>query len=174
LIYSPNSFGIDKEDIEGTIRDQTFIKCLIIHVSKIWYLSFYSHSLPFGIEIQMIFSITRYIVHVLFSPKGVMRIRQSKKDRQYNGQKKKDKRTNNNLQNITRKTTDRVTQTQLKTAGELRCSGRVSSSCSTCCSHRVPLVIPKEWIRPWLSLRRFTITLSASVFLLGHRIVYIA
>jgi hypothetical protein len=50
---------------------------------------------------------------VLFSPKGVMRIRQSKKDRQYNGQKKKDKRTNNNLQNITRKTTDRVTQTQL-------------------------------------------------------------
>jgi hypothetical protein len=51
---------------------------------------------------------------VLFSPKGVMRIRQSKKDRQYNGQKKKDKRTNNNLQNITRKTTDRVTQTQLK------------------------------------------------------------
>ena len=33
-------------------------------------------------------------------PKGVIRIRKSKKDRQHNGQKKKDKRTNNDLQNI--------------------------------------------------------------------------
>ena len=32
-------------------------------------------------------------------PKGVIRFRKSK-DRQYNGQKKKDKRTNNDLQNI--------------------------------------------------------------------------
>ena len=32
--------------------------------------------------------------------KGVIRIRISKKDRQHNGQKKKDKRTNNDLQNI--------------------------------------------------------------------------
>jgi len=32
-------------------------------------------------------------------PKGVIRIRKLK-DRQYNGQKKKDKRTNNDLQNI--------------------------------------------------------------------------
>jgi hypothetical protein len=32
--------------------------------------------------------------------KGVIRIRQSKKDRQYNSKKKKDKRTNNYLQNI--------------------------------------------------------------------------
>jgi hypothetical protein len=30
-------------------------------------------------------------------PKGVIRIRNSKKDRQHNGQKKKDKRTNNGL-----------------------------------------------------------------------------
>jgi hypothetical protein len=33
--------------------------------------------------------------------KGVIRIRKSKKDRQCNGQKKEDKRTNNDLQNIT-------------------------------------------------------------------------
>jgi hypothetical protein len=33
-------------------------------------------------------------------PKGVIRIRISKKNRQHNGQKKKDKRTNINLQNI--------------------------------------------------------------------------
>jgi len=32
--------------------------------------------------------------------KGVIRIRKSKKERQHNGQKKKDKRTNNDLQNI--------------------------------------------------------------------------
>ena len=31
---------------------------------------------------------------------GVIRIRKSKKNRQHNGQKKKDKRTNNNLRNI--------------------------------------------------------------------------
>jgi len=32
--------------------------------------------------------------------KGVIRIRKSKKGRQHNGQKKKDKRTNNDVQNI--------------------------------------------------------------------------
>ena len=32
--------------------------------------------------------------------KGVIRIRKSKKNRQHNGQKKRDKRTNNDLQNI--------------------------------------------------------------------------
>ena len=33
------------------------------------------------------------------------------KDRQYNGQKKKDKMTNNDLQNITQKYKDRTTRT---------------------------------------------------------------
>jgi len=37
--------------------------------------------------------------------------------------------TNKDLQNTTQKTKDRVTRTPLKTKGELRCSGRVSSSC---------------------------------------------
>jgi len=41
--------------------------------------------------------------------KGVFRIRKSKQNRQHNGQKKKDKRTNNDLQNITHKTKDRIT-----------------------------------------------------------------
>jgi hypothetical protein len=40
--------------------------------------------------------------------KGVIRIRKSKKNRQHNGQKKKDKRKNNDLQNITQKTKDRA------------------------------------------------------------------
>ena len=46
--------------------------------------------------------------------KGVIRIRKSKKSRQHNGQKKKDKRTNNDLQNITQKNKERVTRTPLK------------------------------------------------------------
>ena len=37
---------------------------------------------------------------------GVIRIRKSKKDRQHNSQKKKDKRTNNDLQSTTQKTKD--------------------------------------------------------------------
>ena len=63
--------------------------------------------------------------------KGILRIRKSKKDRQHNGQKKKDKMTNNDLQNITHKPKERVTRTLLKTGGELRCSERVSTSSST-------------------------------------------
>ena len=37
-------------------------------------------------------------------------------------------------------TKDRVTRTPLKTGGELRCSGMVSSSCSTSGTRRVNLV----------------------------------
>ena len=64
--------------------------------------------------------------------------------------KKKYKRTNNvRSTKHTHKTEDRVTRTQLKTGGELRCSGRVSSSCFTSGIHRVNLVmnpvISDEW-----------------------------
>ena len=40
--------------------------------------------------------------------KGIIRIRKSK-NRQHNSQKERDKRTNNDLQNITQNTKDRVT-----------------------------------------------------------------
>jgi hypothetical protein len=73
--------------------------------------------------------------------KGVVRIRKSKKDRQHNGQMKKDKRTSNDLQTKhTHKSEDRVKRTLLKIGDELRCSGRVSSSYSTSCSRCVKLV----------------------------------
>ena len=79
---------------------------------------------------------------------GVIRIRKSE-DRQHNGQKKKDKWTNNDLQNITHKTKDPATRTPLKTGGEPRCSGMVSSSCSTSDTRCVNLVtnsmINHEW-----------------------------
>ena len=62
---------------------------------------------------------------------------QSKKDTQYNGQNKKDKTENNGLQNITQKTKYRAAPTTPETGGDLRCSSRVSSSCSTRGTRRV-------------------------------------
>jgi hypothetical protein len=64
-----------------------------------------------------------YKRHILWIRRRVWRIRISKKNRQHNGQKKKYKSTNNDLQNITHKTKDRVTRTSLKTEVELRCPG---------------------------------------------------
>ena len=46
-----------------------------------------------------------------------------------------DKRTNNDLQNITQKSKDRVTRTSLKTGDEFRCYGMVSSSYHTSVTH---------------------------------------
>ena len=64
----------------------------------------------------------------------VIRIRISKKNRQHNGKQKKYKRTKHAY-----KTKDRETRTPLKIGGELMCSGRVSSSCSTSDTRRVNL-----------------------------------
>ena len=51
----------------------------------------------------------------------------------------KRKGTNNDIQNITQKTKNQATQTQLNTRSERMCSGSVSSSCSTCGTRRVNL-----------------------------------
>ena len=45
--------------------------------------------------------------------------------------KRKSTKGQTTIQNTYTKTKDRVTRTPLKTGGELRCSGRVGSSCST-------------------------------------------
>jgi hypothetical protein len=50
--------------------------------------------------------------------KGVMRICKSKKDRQHNCQQKKDKRTNNDIQNITQRTKDRAPYTPGVNSGD--------------------------------------------------------
>ena len=50
----------------------------------------------------------------LENTKSKIRLRKSK-DKQQNGKKKKDKRTNNDLQNTTHKTKDHVTRTPPKT-----------------------------------------------------------
>ena len=71
--------------------------------------------------------------------KEVIKIRKSK-DRQHNGQKKKDKRTNNGLQNNAQKTYDRTRRIPLTTGDDLRCSRRTNSCCSTSGTRRVTLV----------------------------------
>jgi hypothetical protein len=75
--------------------------------------------------------------------RGEIRICKSKKDRQHDDQMKKDKRPNNDLQNITEKTKDRATRTLF------RCYGRLSSSCSTSGTRRDTLarnqMISHEW-----------------------------
>jgi hypothetical protein len=60
--------------------------------------------------------------------KWVIRIRKWK-DRQHNGQTKKEKQTNHDMQNTTHKTKNQVTRTSLKYGGEHRCPWMVNSSC---------------------------------------------
>ena len=59
---------------------------------------------------------------MLEDTKGLIRIRNSQKNRQHNGQKKKGQKDKQRSTRHTHKTNDRVTQ-----RGELGCSGRVSS-----------------------------------------------
>jgi len=54
--------------------------------------------------------------------------------------KPKKNQTHNGLQNITRNTKDRALRIPLSTGGELKCSGSVGSSCSTCSTRRVTLI----------------------------------
>ena len=72
-------------------------------------------------------------------PKGEIRIRISK-NIQHNGQKEKVQKDKQRSTKHTHKTQDRVTRTPLKAGVELRCSGRVSSSCFTSGNRRVNLV----------------------------------
>ena len=81
--------------------------------------------------------------------KGVIRIRKSKKDRQHNDKKKKVLTDKQRSTKHTYKTKDQLARTPLKTGGQLKCSWRVSSSCSTVDTRRVNLVtnpvISHEW-----------------------------
>jgi len=54
--------------------------------------------------------------------------------------KKRTTGTNNDLQNTTQKTKDEPTRTLRKTRVDLRCSERVSNSCSTCNTHMAQFV----------------------------------
>ena len=64
------------------------------------------------------------------------------------------KRTNIDLQSTNHKTKDRVKRTTRKIGDELKYSGRVSSSCSTCGTHRVILHISDFYFRTVLKASR--------------------
>ena len=72
--------------------------------------------------------------------KGVIRIRISKKNIQEQWPKEKVQKDKQRSTKHTYKAKDRVTRTPLKIGGELRFSGRVSSSCSTSGTRLVNLV----------------------------------
>jgi hypothetical protein len=57
-----------------------------------------------------------------------------------NGQKEKEKKDKQRFTKHTHKTKDRIKGTPLKSGGELRCSEKVGSSCSTSGIRRVNLV----------------------------------
>ena len=88
--------------------------------------------------------------------KGVIR-RKSKKDRQWNDQTKKNKETNNDLQNITQKTKDRETRTHLTIEGKLRRTGRVA----------IPVPHPSCYVNPFTNSSTLGLnkTLSSWAFL---------
>ena len=71
--------------------------------------------------------------------KGVIRIRISKKNKQQWPKEKVQKDKQRSTKH-THKSKDRVRRTPLKNGGELRCSERVSSSCSTSGTRRGNLV----------------------------------
>ena len=73
----------------------------------------------------------------------------------------------------THKTKDRVTRTPLKTGGELRCSWRVSNSCSTSVNLVTNPVISHEWGKdrdvlttsgtyPWSSVIRYRYSITVN------------
>jgi hypothetical protein len=107
------------------------------------------HSILMNFCIMFIFMIYLWVdkeseLHVFIKVWRYQRDK-SKKDIKNNGWKKKNKRTNNDLQTFTQKTKDRATRTPLKQGW----FGMVGSSCSTCGTHRATLfsnpVISHQW-----------------------------
>jgi hypothetical protein len=100
-----------------------YSKCTDCRININWhiYLSFFSplETEDFGTEL--------IFVSKDEDTKGVIRSRKSKKDRQHNGRKDKQRSTKHYTENK-----DRATQKPLKTGDELGCFGRVNSSCSEC------------------------------------------
>jgi hypothetical protein len=88
----------------------------------------------------------------------------SNKNRQHNGQMKKDKRTNTYLQDTIQKTKDRITRTPLKTGGELMCSRMVGSSYSTSDTCRFTLVKSPVLSHEWGMDREVHTTSDIQVF----------
>ena len=73
-------------------------------------------------------------------PKGGNQNRYIEEEQRTQWSKEKVQKDKQRSTKHTYKTKDRVTWTPLETGGELRCSGRIDSSCSTSDTRRVNLV----------------------------------
>jgi hypothetical protein len=92
------------------VLDYTGMLCIVHHYKVIHLREFEAIILYFFSYSGRMFSISFHLEE-FEDTKGIIRIHKSKKNSQHNGQMKKYKRTNNDLQNITLKIKDRVTQT---------------------------------------------------------------
>jgi hypothetical protein len=90
----------------------------------------------------LVFTLHCLCIKVFADTKGVITIRKSKKNRQHNGQKKKDKRTNNDLQN----TKHWPTRTSVKLGIN---SIKMSSSWSTTGTRRVTIKPQEHYNYLW-------------------------
>jgi len=100
-----------------------YVWCTIIPCS-ISKLESWVNSILFCLLYNIILKITFYAIVVQWKQtnennEGVIRSRRSKKSRQYNSQKKQDRRTHNGLQNTRYKTKDWATRTQQKHRSKL-------------------------------------------------------
>ena len=92
----------------------------------LYYINLSKTSFPIWLNGHSVRRIWRY--------QSVIRIRKSMKDRQHDGQRKKDYlKDKQRSTKHTHTTKDRVTRTPLKTGSELRCFGRVFSI--SCCQY---------------------------------------
>ena len=104
-----------------------------------WYQSSW-HDIAYSYIIESTLIISHDVVSEEFEDtKGVIRVRISKKNRQHNDQMKRYKRKQGSTKH-TYKTKDRVTRTPLQMGGEIMCSARVGSSCSSSDTRCVNLV----------------------------------
>ena len=111
----------------------TNIKCYCIYQYLMSINSFFNtvsvsrYSRPITVTCDPDQQITAVFFLILLFNQEVIRRRKSVNNIKYNGKKKKYKQRSTNT-----KTKDQTTRIPLKTGGESRCSGRVSSYCSTC------------------------------------------
>ena len=119
--------------------DLQLLMAPLVSSNLIWFYPMHNYNININYTVQNDRPYLFDWEEVFKDTKGAIRIRILKKNRQHNGQKKKDKRTNNDQQNIHIKLKIEEHEPHQKPGGELRCSERVSSSCSTGDTRRVNL-----------------------------------
>jgi hypothetical protein len=130
--------------------------CLFIYL---WVLTFplldCSEFGNFVITLILLLNNNRKIIKETFEDiKSIIKILKSMKDRKWYGKKKRDERTNNDLQDTTQKTKDWAMITPHKQGvDEIRCSGNIGCSCFTSNKSANSNILSHvyDWYFIWLS-----------------------